>query len=82
MKLKFTEEEKKSILDIIGSYEEVNKKMDSLKEESNRIEKETEECSKKLDDLQVQEKELLGKLKSKYGKFSLQDISDTIYGDK
>lgn len=82
MKLKFTEEEKKSISDIISSYEFVSKKMNSLKKESDRIEKEAEECSKKLDELQAEEKELLANLRSKYGKFSLQDISDTLYGGK
>ena len=82
MVLKFTEEEKNNILSIISDYEKVGKDMESLQKQSEEIQEKVDDCENKLKELKKLEEDLLKTLREKYGTFSLQDISDTLYGDK
>ena len=79
MRLDFTKEEIETVLSIISEYESVGKEMDELVKQSNEIQKRTDECEKKIDELVKREKDYLSILHEKYGKFNLQDISETIY---
>lgn len=80
MKLNITKNEKKEILSIVKRYENVNLKIKKLQEQSEKIDKELKECESEMAKLSEEEKKTLESLKKKYGKFNLQDISDTIYG--
>lgn len=82
MKLNFTEEEKKSIFDIIHEYEDISNNIDDLQKQSEEINNKIDNYSKRLGELSNIENDIVSKLKDKYGNFSLQDISDTLYGGK
>lgn len=80
MKLNFTEDELNDIVNIINGFNEVDNKMDLLNKQSNDIKSKIDECIHKMDDLIEREKTIMNNLHKKYGDFSLQDISETIYG--
>lgn len=80
MKIDLTEDEKKIILDVVNEYTKVSKDLNALTEQSEIIKNRVEILTRKMDELSNKEKEILNNLRTKYGKFTLQDISDTIYG--
>jgi hypothetical protein len=78
MKINFTEEEKFKINLFIQRYHSVNVEVDSLKKKAEDIKKRIEDEQLKLKEIKKEEDEFMNELHKKYGKFSIQDVSNNI----
>ncbi len=78
MKINFNEEEKFKINLFIQRYHAVNVEVDSLKKKAEDIKKRIEDEQLKLKEIKKEEDEFMDELHKKYGKFSIQDVSDSI----
>lgn len=78
MKINFNEEEKFKIILFIQRYHAVNVEVDSLKKKAEDIKKRIEDEQLKLKEIKKEEDEFMDELHKKYGKFSIQDVSDSI----
>lgn len=79
MKIGFTEEEKFRINLFIERYHSINVEVDSLKRKAEEIKKRISDEQAKLKETKKEEDEFMEELHKKYGKFSVQDISDSLY---
>ena len=78
MKIKFTEEEKKVIRDIIEEYRTVSGILIYYQNQAQEIQKKVSELESELKSIKEKEDKTMAELHEKYGKFTLQDIYDTI----
>lgn len=78
MKIGFTEEEKFRIRLFLDRYHSINTEVESLKKQAAEIQKKISDERVKLDETKKEEDELMDELHKKYGKFTLQDVSDSI----
>ena len=78
MKLNLTEEEIFRIGVFLERYHSINVTVDSLKKEADKIQKKISDEQDKLKEIKKEEDEFMDELHKKYGKFSLQDISDSL----
>jgi uncharacterized protein YlxW (UPF0749 family) len=78
MKINFTEEEKFKINLFIQRYHSVNVEVDSLKKKAEDIKKRIEDEQLKLKEIKKEEDEFMNELHKKYGKFSIQAVSNNI----
>lgn len=78
MKIALTEEEKFKIGLFLERYHSINVTVDSLKKEADKIQKKISDEQDKLKEIKKEEDEFMDELHKKYGKFSLQDISDSL----
>lgn len=78
MVINFTEEEKFKIEMFLERYHTINLKVESLKKTTMEIQKEISDEQDKLKEIKKEEDEFMEELHKKYGKFTLQDVSDSI----
>lgn len=78
MKIGFTEEEKFRIRLFLDRYHSINTEVESLKKQAAEIQKKISDERVKLDETKKEEDEFMDELHKKYGKFTLQDVSDSI----
>lgn len=78
MKLKFTEQEKKDIRDIIEEYRNVSGELYSYQKKAEEIQEKVIELEKNLKSIKDKEDKMMSVLHSKYGQFGLQDIYNAI----
>ena len=78
MKIDFTKEELFKIRMFLERYHSINVTVDSLKKEADKIQKKISDEQDKLKEIKKEEDEFMDELHKKYGKFSLQDISDSL----
>lgn len=81
MKIDLKQEEIDKILNIISKYNDFKKDIDELQKQSEEIQSKVDEKVEYMEKLHREEEVYLTYLRGKYGNFSLQDISDTIYGE-
>lgn len=78
MKISFTQEEKFKIGLFLERYHAINVEVDSLKKKAEDIQKKISDEQLKLTEIKKEEDEFMDELHKKYGKFTLQDISDSL----
>ena len=78
MKIKFTEQEIQNIRDIIEEYRTVSDELYSNQKKAEEIQEKVIELEKNLKLIKDKEDKMMSELHSKYGRFGLQDIYDTI----
>ena len=78
MKIDFTQDEKFRIRLFIQRYHSVNVEVDNLKKKAEEIQKQISNEQTKLKEIKKEEDEFMDELHKKYGKFSIQDVSDSI----
>ena len=78
MKIKFTEQEIQNIKDIIEEYRTVSDELYSNQKKAEEIQEKVIELEKNLKLIKDKEDKMMSELHSKYGRFGLQDIYDTI----
>jgi len=78
MKINLTKEEKFEIGMFIKRYHSVNVSVENLKKEAERIQGEISNEQIKLKEIKKEEDEFMETLHKKYGKFTLQDINDSL----
>ena len=74
----FTDNEKFRIKLFIERYHTINVNVDSLKKKADEIQKNITNEQTKLKEIKKEEDEFMDELHKKYGKFSIQDVSDSI----
>ena len=74
----FTDDEKFRIKLFIERYHTINVNVDSLKKKADEIQKNITNEQTKLKEIKKEEDEFMNELHKKYGKFSIQDVSDSI----
>lgn len=74
----FTDNEKFRIKLFIERYHTINVNVDSLKKKADEIQKNITNEQTKLKEIKKEEDEFMDELHKKYGKFSIQDINDSI----
>lgn len=74
----FTDDEKFRIKLFIERYHTINVNVDSLKKKADEIQKNIINEQTKLKEIKKEEDEFMDELHKKYGKFSIQDVSDSI----
>lgn len=74
----FTDDEKFRIKLFIERYHTINVNVDSLKKKADEIQKNITNEQTKLKEIKKEEDEFMDELHKKYGKFSIQDVSDSI----
>ena len=78
MKIKFTEQEIQNIRDIIEEYRTVSDELYSNQKKAEEIQEKVIELEKNLKSIKDKEDKMMSELHSKYGRFGLQDIYDSI----
>lgn len=78
MKIDFTEDEKFRIKLFIQRYHYVNVEVENLKKKADDIKKRIEDEQLKLKEIKKEEDKFMSELHKKYGKFNIQDVSDSI----
>ena len=78
MKINFTEDEKFRINLFIQRYHSINVEVENLKKKAEDIKKRIEDEQLKLKEIKKEEDEFMDELHKKYGKFSIQDVGDSI----
>lgn len=78
MKIALTKEEKFKIGLFLERYHNINVEVESLKKTAEDIQKKISDEQDKLKEIKKEEDEFMEDLHKKYGKFSLQDISDSL----
>jgi phosphopantetheine adenylyltransferase len=78
MKTKFTEEDIRTIKDIIEQYRDVSDELSVYQKKAEEIQDKVITLNNNLKEIKEQEEKLMTELHKKYGKFSLQDIYDAI----
>lgn len=78
MKTNFTEEEKKSIRDIIEQYRDVSDELTSYQKKAEEIQEKVISLENNLKEIKEKEDKLMEDLHQKYGEFGLQDIYEAI----
>ena len=78
MKTKFTEEDIRTIKDIIEQYRDVSDELSVYQKKAEEIQDKVITLNNTLKEIKEQEEKLMTELHKKYGKFSLQDIYDAI----
>lgn len=78
MKIALTEDEKFKIGLFLERYHNINVEVESLKKTADDIQKRISNEQLKLKEIKKEEDEFMEELHKKYGKFSLQDISESL----
>ena len=79
MKINFTEQESKSIKDIVEEYRNVSEELYVFQKKAEEIQEKVIELETKLKSIKDKEDNMMNELHSKYGQFGLQDIYDSVY---
>lgn len=79
MKINFTEQESKSIKDIVEEYKNVSEELYLFQKKAEEIQEKVIELETKLKSIKDKEDGMMNELHSKYGQFGLQDIYESIY---
>lgn len=82
MKINFTEQESKDIRDIVEEYRNVSSELYVFQKKAEEIQEKVIELETQLKSIKEKEDKMMTELHSKYGKFSLQDIYESIYYDR
>lgn len=78
MVIKFTEQEKKDIRDIIEEYRTVSDELLSYQKKAEEIKEKVTSLQSDLKSIKEREDKTMAELHEKYGEFSLQDIYESI----
>lgn len=78
MKIDFTKEERMRIAMFLQRYHSINTEVESLKKKAEEIQKLISDEQAKLNETKKEEDEFMDELHKKYGKFTIQDVSDSI----
>lgn len=78
MKINFTQDEKFRIRLFIQRYHSVNVEVENLKKKAEDIQKKITDEQTKLKEIKKEEDEFMDELHKKYGKFTIQDVSDSL----
>ena len=78
MKTKFTEDDIRTIKDIIEQYRDVSDELSVYQKKAEEIQDKVITLNNNLKKIKELEEKLMTELHKKYGNFSLQDIYDTI----
>ena len=78
MKTKFTEEDIRTIKDIIEQYRDVSDELSVYQKKAEEIQDKVITLNNNLKEIKEREEKLMTELHKKYGNFSLQDIYDAI----
>ena len=78
MKTKFTEDDIRTIKDIIEQYRDVSDELSVYQKKAEEIQDKVITLNNNLKEIKEQEEKLMTELHKKYGNFSLQDIYDAI----
>lgn len=79
MKINFTEQESKSIKDIVEEYRNVSEELYVFQKKAEEIQEKVIELENNLKSIKEKEDKMMNELHSKYGQFGLQDIYESIY---
>lgn len=79
MKINFTEQESKSIKDIVEEYRNVSEELYLFQKKAEEIQDKVIKLENKLKSIKDKEDGMMNDLHSKYGQFDLQDIYESIY---
>jgi len=79
MRIKFTDQEIKDIIDIIEKYRDVSKELYTNQDKAKEIQEKVTELEGILKSIKEKEDSMMSELHSKYGEFSIQDVYDSIY---
>jgi predicted nuclease with TOPRIM domain len=79
MKIKFTDQEIKDIIDIIEEYRDVSKELYAHQDKAKEIQEKVTELEGTLKLIKEKEDSMMSELHSKYGEFGIQDVYDSIY---
>ena len=82
MKINFTEQESKDIRDIVEEYRNVSSELYIFQKKAEEIQEKVIELETQLKSIKEKEDKMMTELHSKYGKFGLQDIYESIYYDR
>lgn len=78
MKINFTQDEKFRIRLFIQRYHSVNVEVENLKKKAEDIQNKITDEQTKLKEIKKEEDEFMDELHKKYGKFTIQDVSDSL----
>ena len=79
MKIKLTEQEITDIRDIIEQYRNVSGELYSYQDKAKEIQEKVTELESEMKKIKDKEDNLMEELHSKYGRFGIQDIYDTLW---
>ena len=79
MKVNFTDQERKDILDMIEEYRTVSEELFLYQKKAEEIQTKVIELEKTLKDIKEREDTMMTGLHDKYGEFGLQDIYESIH---
>ena len=79
MKIKLTEQEITDIRDIIEQYRNVSGELYSYQDKAKEIQEKVTELESEMKKIKDNEDKLMEELHSKYGRFGIQDIYDTLW---
>ena len=79
MKIKVTEQEITDIRDIIEQYRNVSGELYSYQDKAKEIQEKVTELESEMKKIKDKEDKLMEELHSKYGRFGIQDIYDTLW---